>query len=472
MNEDNRENEEVRQPDEEQNEEEMESEGGGGKVGIIIIGLLVVAVLAAAYLNKQFYGEREPRRVTEFDDEGDPWPGEDDPAVTSMPQQPDTMPEMSMEEEYRAFIGHNRMLAGQYIFSANERLYIMASFPRQGIDQEGREVLNPGRMFDVTNMAEGVGVRSLYRRMIGPDQILFSDMFPPLGHAPNAPAPLIIPAAELNLPSDDRLVSMTVNEETRAYPIKFLNYHEVVNDEIGETPVAIAWSALADGAFALDRRLDDETTLHFGSSGLLYKGVAVIYDVESRSLWSPMTGKCLAGEHVGEKLNHLQATRTNWSYWSERHPESTTLAGADPQFEGLDYSDNPQIPTETYYTDDAIAHPVEGFNFADSPVDPKTTVAGLAINDSAAAYPLALLSERGEITDTIGDREITVRYVAEGGYAEFLDADGAPLLNHRTFWMVWQGHYPDTRLYGDHDDSPETLETPLMPGMDQPAIMD
>ncbi len=43
------------------------------------------------------------------------------------------------------------------------------------------------------------------------------------------------------LSPDDRVLGLTVNGESRAYPIRMLTYHHVANDEIGGVPVLVTF---------------------------------------------------------------------------------------------------------------------------------------------------------------------------------------------------------------------------------------
>jgi hypothetical protein len=56
------------------------------------------------------------------------------------------------------------------------------------------------------------------------------------------PAPLLVPAAAVHAVQDsDQVLGITIGEESRAYPIAFLSWHEIVNDVVGGVPVAATW---------------------------------------------------------------------------------------------------------------------------------------------------------------------------------------------------------------------------------------
>ena len=56
------------------------------------------------------------------------------------------------------------------------------------------------------------------------------------------PTPLLVPAAAAHAVRDsDQVLGVTIGEESRAYPIAFLSWHEIVNDTVGGVPVAATW---------------------------------------------------------------------------------------------------------------------------------------------------------------------------------------------------------------------------------------
>jgi hypothetical protein len=56
------------------------------------------------------------------------------------------------------------------------------------------------------------------------------------------PKPLFVPAREVKGVRDaDQVLGVTIAGESRAYPIPFLSWHEIVNDTIGGVPIAATW---------------------------------------------------------------------------------------------------------------------------------------------------------------------------------------------------------------------------------------
>lgn len=63
------------------------------------------------------------------------------------------------------------------------------------------------------------------------------------------------------------------------------------------------------------RRLKNGRVLDLGVSGALYRDALVMYDRETGSYWSQITGQAIRGPLVGEKLRHLPSVVTTWGEW-------------------------------------------------------------------------------------------------------------------------------------------------------------
>ena len=64
------------------------------------------------------------------------------------------------------------------------------------------------------------------------------DGIPPLENPGHAPAD--DPGADY-LEDDERVIGVSINGEHRAYPLRIVNAHELVNDELGGEPLSLTW---------------------------------------------------------------------------------------------------------------------------------------------------------------------------------------------------------------------------------------
>jgi hypothetical protein len=116
------------------------------------------------------------------------------------------------------------------------------------------------------------------------DQIL--DGGPSKDGIPAILDPKFVPAAStLFLMPSDRVIGVFSNGKAKAYPLKILNWHEVVDDSVGGRLVGVTYCPLTQSAIVYDRKLDAKL-LTLGVSGKLYESNLLFYDKASESLWS------------------------------------------------------------------------------------------------------------------------------------------------------------------------------------------
>jgi hypothetical protein len=156
----------------------------------------------------------------------------------------------------------------------------------------------------------------------------------------------------------DRVIGVKAGSQARAYPLRLLVWHEVVNDTLGDVPIAVTYNALCDSAVVFHRTLDGRTVT-FGVSGLLYDSNLVMYDRASdhagESLWSQLLFKAVAGPAAaaGAKLAVLPISVEAWGDWRRENPETTVLA-PDPRM-ARQYSRDPYT---SYFGNDLLRFPV------------------------------------------------------------------------------------------------------------------
>lgn len=124
---------------------------------------------------------------------------------------------------------------------------------------------------------------------------------PPKDGIPALTNPAVIRAQDAAyLNAADRVAGVAIGEEARAYPLKILNYHEVVNDKLGGVPIAVTYCPLCDSVVVFDRRTEAGVR-EFGVSGLLYNSNVLMYDRSGRpeSLWSKSRPKVYPGREPG-----------------------------------------------------------------------------------------------------------------------------------------------------------------------------
>ncbi len=190
--------------------------------------------------------------------------------------------------------------------------------------------------------------------------------------------------------------------EPRAYPIRYLTWHEIVNDTVGDVPIAVTFCPLCNSGITFDRRVNGQV-LSFGVSGKLRNSDMVMYDRETESWWQQAIGTAIVGDLNGQELTQLPTWMESWAEFSSRNPDGLVMA--QPNF-GRRYGSNP------YQSYDSSARP---FLFSGElpPHDIPALARVVRIGD--AAWPVSRVREAGSVSEN----GVTITW--EEGQASALD---------------------------------------------------
>jgi hypothetical protein len=286
--------------------------------------------------------------------------------------------------------------------------------------------------------------------------------------------------ADRNLEDSELVLGLNIDGDVRVYPFQIMVWHEIVNDKVGNTPVAVTYCPLCFTNQVFNRTMNDGKTLEFGTSGKLYNSNLLMYDRTTKSLWSQAMSQAIVGKFAGIKLERIPFDVAYWKDWKQLYPESKVLStdtgssrpyGADP------YGD--------YYTNGDILFPVSG---GDDRLGPKEIVNGFedegqykayrqqdveknkVINDQVKGKPVVLFSLYPFMTrayNPIVDGQTILQFEYNAKNTTFVDRQtrsqwnfdgkaidgqmrGAQLIRlpfDQGFWFEWVGFHPATKLY-------------------------
>ena len=149
------------------------------------------------------------------------------------------------------------------------------------------------------------------------------DGIPPIDKPEFVSVQSMVDAKELA--ATEPVVSIAINGDARAYPLRILIWHEIVNDKVGGVPVTVTYCPLCNSAIVFDRRLDGRV-LDFGTTGNLRNSDLVMYDRQTESWWQQFIGEAIVGEMTGKKLTMLPARVEAFSLFRKRAPKGKVLA--------------------------------------------------------------------------------------------------------------------------------------------------
>ena len=225
---------------------------------------------------------------------------------------------------------------------------------------------------------------------------------PPKDGIPSIDDPKFVRDAEF-VSDDDMVIGINMDGQARAYPLFILVWHEIVNDKIGDTPVAVTYCPLCYTSQVFDRRINGVET-EFGTSGKLYNSNLVMYDRNTDSMWSQALGEAIVGELTGYKLQKIPFDLAKWSDWKRLNPDTTILSTETGHLRsyGVD-------PYGDYYTNSDVIFPVSN---SDDRMHPKEIIFGFDSGESFKAYKASDVSEKKLINDSVGGQDLVLVSVA------------------------------------------------------------
>jgi len=171
----------------------------------------------------------------------------------------------------------------------------------------------------------------------------------------------------------------------RAYPVRYLMWHEIVNDVIAGQPVAVTYCPLCNTGMIFDARINGKA-MTFGVSGLLRHSDMIMYDKETDSWWQQALGTGVVGQHAGANLNQLPGWMESWELFRKNHPEGLVME--EPDWSRA-YGSNPYVGYDTsrpfLYSGENPPHGIH-------PLERVVRVGN-------RAWPMTRLSARGQISE-------------------------------------------------------------------------
>ncbi len=255
------------------------------------------------------------------------------------------------------------------------------------------------------------------------------------------------------LVSSDLVIGVEVEGCARAYPLRFMTWHEVVNDTLGGRPIVVTYNPLCDSSVVCDRRVGGRV-LEFGISGLVYNSNSLLYDRAAdagqggESLWSPLECRAIAGPAAerGERLTLVPAVRVHWSDWKARYPETTLLAPDRARLKLYKRS------YDAYFASTRLHFPV-------APLPPpgswplKTPIVALRTGATSNWRVIALsdlaagASRPREWIEAVDGANVRMFYRSDPPalWPALADDPAAPLECIYAFWFAWYATHADDR---------------------------
>jgi len=286
------------------------------------------------------------------------------------------------------------------------------------------------------------------------------------------PGELVLAASERDIPSilaeesyfvevekadledEDLVVGLLIGGFSRAYPVRLLSLHEVVNDRVADRAIAVTWCPLCYSAVVFDRIVDGEE-FTFRASGYLLHDNLVMIDHPTDTLWSQLLGQGIKGAQRGSVLQVIPSTITSWEIWREAYPDSLVLST-----ERMGYASGLPDPYQGYFGSGAAGLSSSGE--IDTRLPAKELVIGVVLGENKKAYSLVGIMEERIIVDQVGDFTLSIIWDETQGAGRVFLGDITedqqddriidlitltPVPAQLVYWFAWTGFYPDSDLY-------------------------
>ena len=228
----------------------------------------------------------------------------------------------------------------------------------------------------------------------------------------------------------------------RAYPIRYLTWHEIVNDEVGGIPVAVTFCPLCNSGITFDRRVA-QGTLRFGVSGKLRNSDMIMFDRETESWWQQALGEAIVGDLTGTQLQSLPSWMESWAAFKTRNPNGLVME--QPAGFNRNYGANPYVRYDSanrpfLYSGEMPPHDIPALSRVVRVVD--------------QAWPLTRLAAAGTLTEngitlTWTDGQASALDTAdiaagkEVGNVRVRDGNGADVPHDVMFAFAFHAFWPD-----------------------------
>jgi uncharacterized protein DUF3179 len=248
---------------------------------------------------------------------------------------------------------------------------------------------------------------------------------PPKNGIPALDHPAFVSASEADrsLKAQDMILGIELSGVAKAYPVRILNWHEVVNDDVGEQPVLISWCPLCGSGLVYDPQANGRRHT-FGVSGLLYQQNLLLFDHDTESLWSQLRGGAVAGPLAGTSLRLLSVTMTTWRSWKAEHPQTLVLS------------------FQTGYKRDYARDP-----YSDWLLDRHMALV-ISMNGETKIYPFSELKKAGPtLQDDLTGLMFTILFDAKQQSATVQASSGEPPPHFVAFWGNVRAFFPNAAMY-------------------------
>jgi hypothetical protein len=234
-------------------------------------------------------------------------------------------------------------------------------------------------------------------------------------------------ADEVKVDSDDKVLAVKIGHEARAYPIRTMGYHHIVNDMVGGVPIAVTYCTLCHTGLVWSPVIDGKT-LHFRLAGI-NNGNALLRDEETSSVWQQSTGEAIFGPLKGKQLKLVPSDELTFALWRKEQPQGQVLK-PDAQFQA------------EYDPKDWESHVAKTRTVVDttkSGIGPHQLMIGVTVDGQSKAYPIEAILAAKLIQDQIEGSPVVIVVGSDGASIRAFENDHVGVDGARLTFAVGEG---------------------------------
>jgi len=238
------------------------------------------------------------------------------------------------------------------------------------------------------------------------------DGIPPIDN----PRPVEPRAAERFLSAREPVIAVEAGGAARAYPVRILVWHEIVNDRLGSRSIAVTYCPLCNSSIVFDRRVRGRE-LSFGTTGNLRRSNLVMWDRQTQTWWQQLTAEAIVGRLAGERLRPVGAQTLSWAQFKRRFPDGDVLAPETGE-RGREYDRNPYLGY-----DEPASRPHLFRGPVDARLAPKERVVALLGARPPVVVPFSRLAREPAVAVAVRAGRVPAVVLYERGVASAIDRD-------------------------------------------------
>jgi Protein of unknown function (DUF3179) len=299
---------------------------------------------------------------------------------------------------------------------------------------------------------------------------IFEKMFHPYG------SPSFESAAEAPVDSDDKVLAVKVGKQARAYPIRTMGYHHIVNDTVDGVPIAVTYCTLCHTGLVWSRIVEGKL-LYFRLAGI-NNGNALLRDEQTNSIWQQSTGEAIYGPLKGQQLTLIRSDELSFALWKTEQPDGQVLKANSLYAAEYDPKDWEKHVARTPTVVDTTK----------SGVGPHELMLGVVVAGQSKAYPIEAILRTKLIQDRVGGQPLLVvvgpdgasirvfegrleneplTFATDSGDHEINDVETGSIWSfqgcavegklsgrclveidaHKDYWFDWMNHHPESAVF-------------------------